>query len=171
MPSLGHTLVVHRMLSVGDAGGYAICHVIELQQKSVDHRRRMANVVALCLTFRITPVVMSSISRAHLSRVRRSVETWRALTPVRSAVASSSPRLPLASASTLRRLPVIGARTLVLARPSLNLGRRAASTAAALKETDADAEDASEQQWPERVLPELKRDDIRRLSRQRNIGM
>ena len=43
-----------------------------------------------------------------------------------------------------------------------------ASSAAAVKEAEEDAEPPK---WPERVLPEITAKDVKRLSRQRNIGM
>ncbi len=58
----------------------------------------------------------------------------------------------------------------MLARPTLGVSRRFASTAAAVKEVE-EGEEVEEKQWPKRVLPELTVDDIKRLSRQRNIGM
>jgi hypothetical protein len=111
---------------------------------------------------------MSTMRRTHLARLRRNIDAWQATVPP-----STPLRLRAVPSAISRRQPTIGgARSLVLSRPTLAIGKRFASTAAATKEVEEDEEaGATEQQWPQRVLPELTKADVKRLSRQRNIGM
>ena len=85
--------------------------------------------------------------------------------------------LPRSSAATRILRPTASLSPLVTSARSSHflglsakvvVGRRYASSAAALKEADAEA---GEPEWPERILPEITAKDVKRLSRQRNIGM
>jgi hypothetical protein len=107
---------------------------------------------------------MSSIRRAHLTRLRCSVDRL-----------SASPRfvpsrLRAVPSAIFTQQPTVHGRPSVLARSTLCVGQRYASTAAAVKEVE-EGEAEPEKVWPQRVLPELTVEDVKRLSRQRNIGM
>lgn len=102
---------------------------------------------------------MTAVSRL-LVRSRASISSPAlARTPARVAgvVRAVAPR-SLSTAAVMR--PRAVAQTAAL--------RRWASSAAQEVEVEAEAE---EPQWPERVLPTLTPKDVKRLERQRNIGM
>lgn len=99
--------------------------------------------------------------------------TARRLARLTTGLASSVPRRTPAASSRLFRATSIAPASRPtnlsnLGNSSGVTGRRHASSAAAVKEAEDDAEPPK---WPERILPEITAKDIKRLSRQRNIGM